>query len=232
MQFIVAPDIFDLFPTACFGVVVAKGFPSGEHPAVGEKLATALAAAPARFPDGVKSHPSVAVWRDAFTTLGLNPNKFASSVEALHTRAVKTGQLPRINNIVDLGNAVSLKYILPVGAHDIGRMTGDIHLRLSRAGDIFTPFGGDAVEEVPPGEIIYADAAEVRTRRWVWRQGEKAKIGETSCDIFFPIDGFSHVNKSDVLAARDELAEAAAALGCAVSVFFIDRDRSAAEWAD
>lgn len=232
MKFIVAPEIFDLFPTACFGVVIAKGFPQGGQPAVADKLAASLAAAGANFPDGVKSHPAIAVWRDAFTKLGLNPNKFASSVEALHTRAVKTGHIPSINSVVDLGNAVSLKYILPIGAHDIGRMTGDIHLRLSRPGDIFTPFGSPASEEVPPGEIVYADGAEVRTRRWVWRQGDKAKIEHDSRDIFFPIDGFADLNKAAVLAAREELAAAAAALGCRTEEFFIDENNPLAEWAD
>jgi DNA/RNA-binding domain of Phe-tRNA-synthetase-like protein len=221
LKFIVAPEIFALFPAACFGVVVAKGFPQGEQPAVAEKLAASLAAAGGNFPDGVKSHPSIAAWRDAFAKLGLNPNKFQSSVEALHTRAV-----------VDLGNAVSLKYILPIGAHDIGRLTGDIELRLSRPGDIFTPFGSPESEDVPPDEIVYADGAEVRTRRWVWRQGDKAKIEADSRDIFFPIDGFADVNKADVLAARAELAGAAATLGCRTDMFFIDKDNPVAEWAD
>jgi DNA/RNA-binding domain of Phe-tRNA-synthetase-like protein len=232
MKFIVAPEIFELFPAACFGVVVAKGFPPGEQPAVAAKLAASLAAVPGRFPDGVKAHPAIAVWRDAFAKLGLNPNKFASSVEALHTRAVKTGHIPSINSVVDLGNAVSLKYILPIGAHDLGRMTGDIRLRLSVAGDIFTPFGSPESEDVPPGEIVYADGAEVRTRRWVWRQGDKAKIEPDSRDIFFPIDGFADVNKADILNARGELAAAAAFLGCRTEIFFIDRDNPVAEWSD
>lgn len=232
MKFTVAKEIFELFPTACFGVVVAKGFPASEQPAVGERLAAALAAAGGKFPDGVKNHPSITVWRDAFTKLGLNPNKFMSSVEALMSRVVKTGHIPRINTVVDLGNAVSLKYVLPIGAHDIGRLTGDIDLRLSRPGDIFTPFGAEASEEVPAGEIVYADAAEVRTRRWVWRQGEKAKIHDDSSYIFFPIDGFADVNRADVLAARDELAVLAANLGCKVDTFFIDAAGPAADWAD
>lgn len=232
MKFIVAPEIFDLFPTACFGVVIAKGFPHGEQPAIAKKLAASLAAAGGNFPDGVKSHPSIAVWRDAFAKLGLNPNKFASSVEALHTRAVKSGHIPSINSVVDLGNAVSLKYILPIGAHDIGRMTGDIHLRLSRQGDIFTPFGSPESEEVPPGEIVYADGAEVRTRRWVWRQGDKAKIEADTSDIFFPIDGFADVNKADIVNARGELAAAVAFLGCRTEIFFIDKNTPVAEWSD
>ncbi len=232
MKFTVAPDIFALFPAACFGVVIAKGFPAGDQPAVTELLAAALAGAAGRFPAGVKSHPAVAVWRDAFSKLGLNPNKFMSSVEALHTRAFKTGHIPSINTVVDLGNAVSLKHILPIGAHDLGRMTGDIDLRLSRPGDIFTPFGSAVSEDVPPGEIVYADGLEVRTRRWVWRQGDKAKIEADSRDIFFPIDGFADLNKADILAAREELAAAAAALGCRTDVFFLDKDNPTAQWAD
>ncbi len=232
MKFTVSPDIFALFPAACFGVVIAKGFPPGPQSAVAEKLAAALAGAPGRFPAGVKSHPSVAVWRDAFAKLGLNANKFMSSVEALHTRAAKTGHIPGINTVVDLGNAVSLEYIHPIGAHDLGRMTGDLHLSLSVPGDIFTPFGSAESEDVPPGEIVYADCLEVRTRPWVWRQGDKAKIEADSRDIFFPIDGFADLNRADVLAAREELAAAAAALGCRTEQFFLDKDNPVAEWAD
>lgn len=232
MKFTVAKEIFDLFPAACFGIVIAKGFPAGEQAEIGERLAASLAAAGGKFPDGVKSHPSIVVWRDAFTKLGLNPNKFMSSVEALMSRVVKTGHIPRINTVVDLGNTVSLKYVLPIGAHDIGRLTGDIDLRLSRQGDKFTPFGAEESEEVPAGEIVYADALEVRTRRWVWRQGEKAKIHDDSSYIFFPIDGFADVNRADVLAAQGELAALAARLGCAVETFYIDAATPRAIWAD
>ncbi len=108
----------------------------------------------------------------------------------------------------------------------------DIHLRLSRPGDIFTPFGSPESEEVPPGEIVYADGLEVRTRRWVWRQGDKAKIEDDTSDIFFPIDGFADLNKTDVLNARGELAATLAFLGCQTEIFLIEKDNPVAEWAD
>lgn len=230
MRFEVSEDIFRLFPTACFGVVVAADFQPRDQEMVAQLLTAAVAAAPAKFPDGVRSHPSIRVWREAFTKMQLNPNKFLSSVEALHTRVYKSGHLPQINPIVDLVNALSLKYVLPMGAHDLERMTGDMRLRLSRAGDVFTPFGEQQAEVVPPGEIVYADDVEVRTRRWVWRQGEKAKIVAESRHIFFPIDGFADVNKADVLAARDELAELVTRLGGRATVFFVDCDCPVAEW--
>ena len=44
---------------------------------------------------------------------------------------------------VYFGNAVSLKYTLPMGAHDLGG-SEDICIRLARPGDSFLPFGGSA----------------------------------------------------------------------------------------
>lgn len=230
MKFNVAKEIFAKFPTACFGVVVADKLDAAKLQGVTEMLAVALKECENKFSDGVRSHPSIAVWRSAFASMGLNPNKFLSSVEALNTRAYKTGKLPNINNIVDLINALSLKYILPMGAHDIGRLQGDIWLRISRSGELFTPFGTNESEEVPEGEIVYADDIEVRTRRWVWRQGERAKIECDSSRIFFPIDGFADLNKNDVIAARDELATILQSAGSRVDCFMIDKVCPTVAW--
>lgn len=224
MRFYVTKEVFEKFPTACFGVVVVEGFKSGSPDKVSEMLSSAVATAPVTFSEGVKAHPNITVWREAFVDMGLNPNKFLSSVEALSSRVVKTAKLPSINFVVDLVNSLSLKYVLPMGAHDINLIQGDISLRLSRLGDKFTPFGSDQAEEVPEGEIVYADDQEVRTRRWVWRQGERAKIQPESSSIFFPIDGFSHVNKGDVIVARNELADLLGNMCSSVRVHFVDVD--------
>lgn len=230
MKFQVTDEVFAKFPTACFGVVVADEINAAKLQGVTDMLNDALKNCASKFPDGVRNHPSIAVWRSTFTNMGLNPNKFLSSVEALSTRVYKAGKLPNINNMVDLINALSLKYVLPMGAHDVGRMQGDIRLRSSKAGDLFTPFGSSESEEVPVGEIVYADDIEVRTRRWVWRQGEKAKILPDSNRIFFPIDGFADLNKNDIIAARDELAAILRSTGAQVESFFVDTANPAAEW--
>lgn len=105
---------------------------------------------------------------------------------------------------VYFGNAVSLKYTLPMGAHDLGG-SEDICIRLARPGDSFLPFGGDAEEAPDSGEVAYAVGDQVRTRRWTWRQSEHGKITAASSDIFFPFDGFTDFNRERVIAARDEL---------------------------
>lgn len=65
-----------------------------------------------------------------------------SSIESMLARTSKGKGLPSISPIVDLGNAISLKYMVPLGAHDIDTLSGDIEVRFSKQGDIFFPIDG------------------------------------------------------------------------------------------
>ena len=89
--------------------------------------------------------------RDAFQTLGMNPNKFMCSIESLMKRVQKSGALPHINTVVDLGNAFSLTYQLPMGAHDVDKLEGDIQIRFSTPEDHFLPMGETEMETMPAG---------------------------------------------------------------------------------
>ena len=85
----------------------------------------------------------------------------------------KGNDIPHINSIVDLDNALSLKYELPVGVHDIDNFISDIRIKESDGNDNFIPFGGTEIEHPDVGEIIYASGDEIKSRRWTWRQGER-----------------------------------------------------------
>lgn len=209
MYFKVSEDFFQLFPTACFGIVVAKEVNNNQAREEVNQLLLQFIAEKEKDFSGikVKEHPSILIWREAFQKLGYNPNKFPSSIEAMSSRIAKGGKLPLINDIVNLVNALSLKYLLPMGAHDLGVMEGDLELTFTDGNYPFTPFGMEETEQVEAGELVYRDGLEVRTRKWVWRQGNKAKITQESQTIFFPIDGFTDCNLANVLTARNELAE-------------------------
>ncbi len=43
-------------------------------------------------------------------------------------------------------------------------------------GDKFVPFGETDVELMEEGELIYSVGDMVKTRRWIWRQGEEGKL--------------------------------------------------------
>ena len=207
MYFRVEKKIFEKLPNACFGIVMARDINNSKvYPEVEKLLSESIQTAAAHFEGKkVKEEAAILPYREAFRTLGINPNKYPCSVEALFTRISKGKGMPYINPVVNLGNAVSLKYTLPMGAHDLSGNDDDICIRFAQDGDTFLPFGSDTEETPDTGEVIYAVGQQVRTRRWTWRQSEHGKITADSSDIFFPIDGFSDFNQDKVLKAQDEL---------------------------
>lgn len=224
MLFRVSPEIFDLFPDYMVGVVVARQI-DNTRPVPPEVLEQACERARSLVGHAPKQHPMVSIWRDAFARAGYNPNRFPPSIDALTGRVAKSGGLPSINPAVDVINAHSLTHLLPMGAHDIGLLHGDFEVRKSGPVEVFTPMGGGLREAVEQGEIVYADASEVRTRRWIWRQGDKAKVTSSTLLLFCPIDGFAATNPQQVVAARTSLAQALPRyLGGTTQEFLVDKD--------
>lgn len=208
MKFIVDEQVFKKLEDVCFGIVIARGINNKEeNNNIMESLRRSITETEEQLQgEKVKEVKSILCYREAFEKLGINPNKYMSSIEAMITRVGKKKGLPNINPVVDLGNAVSLKYLVPLGAHDIEKADADINLRFSIKGDKFIPFGESEPEYLEDGELIYSAGDRVKTRRWIWRQSEEGKITEDSKDIFFPIDGFMDKNYSSIISARDELA--------------------------
>lgn len=224
-KFGVAKEVFDKLPTYCLGVVVARGVDNSQHvERITELLNEQMDAFMERM-DGVnlKEYSGIKPYRDAFVTLDMNPNKFMCSVEALSKRVQKGNRLPDINPIVDLGNALSLKYSLPMGAHDIDKLDGDMTVRFSDGEDHFLPMGETEPEVMPDGELVYTNNHTVKTRRWIWRQSDDGKIDENTSYIFYPIDGFTDSNYDAVKAATDELAVTLKEIfNCDIKTGFID----------
>ena len=91
MQFVIAPEVFAALPSACFGVVAVKGAKPG--PAAEEirrRLAEAVESCTAALEGvAIKQAPEIVPYREAFRALGINPNKYPCSIEALLTRIAK-----------------------------------------------------------------------------------------------------------------------------------------------
>ncbi len=226
MQFRIAPEVFERSPDFCVGVVAAIGLENGPSDEALRlelrQLAESLRAEYAG--QDVASLPPIAAWREAFEAAGLDPAEYLSSIESLLRRVLAGEAVPDINRTVDLGNLASLRELVPVGAHDLDRLQGAFEVRVSREGDLFTPLGHTTTEAVLPGEVVYADAAEVRTRRWVWRLGERGKVTTGSRNVFFPVDGFLGRTDERVRAAVDLLADRLRALGATVATGFVSRE--------
>lgn len=227
MKFEIAKEVFDLLPDAYFGVVAVKGIDNTKNiPELEAELAANISACEAAFQGiKVKNAEDIQPYREAFKAIGVNPNRYMCSIEALLDRIAKGKGFPHINAVVDMGNAVSIKYRLPIGAHDMTTVAETLDVRPAQEDDIFVPFGSTEEDNPEAGEIVYVSDHQVRTRRWTWRQSEIGKIQESTTDVLFPIDGFSGFNKEQVEAAAGELAEMAEKyFGAETQIGFIDKE--------
>ena len=206
MYYQIAPEVFEKLPATCFGAVAVRGLDNSRTiPELEELLQKNIRDCEAYFADKKpKETADILPYREAFRALGINPNKYLCSIEALLTRIAKGKGFPCINAAVDLGNAISIWHRLPIGAHDIDSLEGGLEVRPARPGDTFVAFGETEEESPDQGEIVYASGRQVRTRRWTWRQSERGKITRETTAILYPIDGFTDVNESEVRAATEE----------------------------
>lgn len=221
----IASEVFERVWEARFAAVVALGVDNRRSaPLAAERLALAIDAVAASFGErDPKLHPAIAAWRETFRDLGWSPSTYQSSVEALVRRTLKGKPPPSINPAVDLANSVSLRYLVPIGTHDLGTAPLGITVRLARPGDRFLPMGDGPAEVPEPGEIVYAHVSDVRTRRWVWRQSRTGLVTPDTTDLLFPIDGFAHVTESALHLAAAELATLVEdLLGGEVRVWWLD----------
>ncbi len=201
--------IFDMFPGYVRGVVIAHDLVNGESPPdLVEMLRSAEASVRDRLTlEEVAAYPRIASWREAYRSFGAQPSKFRSSIEAMVRRVLRDQELPLINTLVDIGNAFSLKYLVPTGGHAIDVVTRDITLRPATGEEEFVAFGSDQVEHPSPGEIIFTEGDKALTRRWTWRQANHTLTLPDTKAIEFNIDGLPPVPEREVLEICQELAK-------------------------
>lgn len=81
--------------------------------------------------------PGAADARRLYKAVGLDPTKTRPSNESLLRRALKGEALYRINTLVDVVNLCSLRFQLPYGLYDRGRIQPPVVLRMGREGESY-----------------------------------------------------------------------------------------------
>lgn len=87
--------------------------------------------------------PEIAAWRRAFSQMGLKPTQYRCASEALMRRFRKDGSLPSIHPLVEVCNAVSLAYAIPIAVFDLDQVTGNLTLRHATGTETYATFAGD-----------------------------------------------------------------------------------------
>jgi DNA/RNA-binding domain of Phe-tRNA-synthetase-like protein len=146
-------------------------------------------------------------WAAAYRSFGAKPQRTPCSAEALLKRVKRDGTLPSINAVVDLYNAISLKYALPVGGENIAAYSSAPHLVRANGTEVFeTMQSGILATEVPDkGEVIWRDDHGVTCRRWNWRQGTRTRIDADTTEMWFVLEALDPMPDRALLIAGDEI---------------------------
>lgn len=98
-------------------------------------------------------------WNAVFKAFGAKPKRTPCSAEALRKRVLKDGTMAALDPVVDLYNAVSLRYAVPVGGENSAAYCGSPRLVFADGSETFdTLKEGQPVTESPePGEVIWRD---------------------------------------------------------------------------
>ena len=94
--------------------------------------------------------------RRMYHAFGMDPTKNRPASERLVRRVLQSKELYRINTAVDVCNAVSLKYRLPLGLFDADALSGKtLTLRFGSAGESYDSLSGREIQT--EGKFIIAD---------------------------------------------------------------------------
>ncbi|WP_313110990.1 B3/4 domain-containing protein [Pseudescherichia sp.] len=144
-------------------------------------------------------------WSEVFRAFGAKPKRTPCSAEALRRRVLRDGSMAALDPVVDLYNAVSLRYAVPVGGENGDAYSGSPRLIIASGNELFdTMKEGQAATEYPDaGEVVWCDDAGVTCRRWNWRQGVRTRLSASDSHMWFipeslpemPLDGLHEAGK-------------------------------------
>jgi len=214
MYFRHTPEIWSQFPTLVPGLLLVDDV----RPDVDMRgrLEPLFARARERLARGTESDlPEVQAWRRAFAQMGLKPTQYRSAAEALLRRFRKENTLPALHPLVDLCNAASLAFALPVAVFDLAQVAGFLEVRRADGDETYLAFG-EEIEHPEPSEVIFADAARnVHARRWTFRQSRRSTVSDATHRALIVSEGLHVTAATDISNLLDTLEDALHASGFA-----------------
>jgi DNA/RNA-binding domain of Phe-tRNA-synthetase-like protein len=197
MDFQHSSEIWRDFPELVPGVVFATGITPDV--AAGDRVAKFTAIASSRLEREPESElPEIRAWRRTFTRMGLKPTQYRCASEALLRRFRKEGNLPALHPLVDVCNAVSLAFAIPVAVFDVAKISRGLEVRYAAGDEEYLTFAGET-EHPGPHEVIFADQArQVHARRWTNRQSGRSAVQDSTATVLIVTEAMHDTASSDV----------------------------------
>ena len=180
VEFQHSADIWRDFPKLVPGVLYAEGITGTAEAEDAADRFAAIAKSRLAAVAAESELPEIQAWRRAFAQMGLKPTQYRCASESLLRRFRKEGSLPAVHPLVDLCNALSLAFAIPVAVLDVDQIASPLEVRYATGDETYLTFAGD-LEHPAPGEVIFADrAGQAHARRWTNRQSGLSAVRDTT----------------------------------------------------
>ncbi|MDP3960261.1 MAG: phenylalanine--tRNA ligase beta subunit-related protein [Pseudorhodobacter sp.] len=221
MQFCYAQDVRTRFPQLCSRVVLVSGIRPNADPAA--EIGRLTRIADQRLATASEGElPEIQAWRRAFSAMGYKPTQYRCASEALLRRYRKEGALPPLHPLIDLCNAASLAFAIPVAVFDAARISGAMTVRPAIGDEVYATFGGE-IEHPEPGEIIFADdSGRAHARRWTNRQSGWSAIRPDTTQALIVVEALHETASADAAALIASLDAALTAIWTNAAVIGVD----------
>ncbi|PKL36551.1 arginine--tRNA ligase [Candidatus Peregrinibacteria bacterium HGW-Peregrinibacteria-1] len=196
MKFSVDQKIFESFPDFKMGVILIKNFDNSRKMSSVEGLFRGVSAQRGKefAVKKLNEDAMVAVWDRVYGNLGVNPDKKLSGFKELLRAAKAEESVEYESALKDLSRYFALKYKLPVVAHDLDWICGDLWLKFTDGGEPFRMKNSVDVEDAKEGEAGYVDAGGIICRYWNADECERTNITRRTVNAVLFIEDMSKIH--------------------------------------
>jgi DNA/RNA-binding domain of Phe-tRNA-synthetase-like protein len=215
MYFCHLTEIWRDFPALVPGVMVVEQL--RPHVERRPDLSFWLDRARERLKDSSESQlEEIMAWRQAYSKMGLKPSQYRSAAEALLRRFRKEDSLPVLHPAVDVCNAISVAFALPVAILDIAKIDSFLEVCRAKGDEVYLSFSGET-EHPYPEEVIFRDFSNhAHARRWTFRQSRLSTVGPQTEQALVVSEALHRKAPEDIPALLQALSQELKTLGAAV----------------
>jgi DNA/RNA-binding domain of Phe-tRNA-synthetase-like protein len=151
--------------------------------------------------------PEIQAWRRVFQRMGLKPTQYRCASESLLRRFRKEDVMPQVHPLVDVCNAISMAYAIPVAALDTEQIAQWLQVRHAAGDENYQAFSGE-IEHPDAGEVTFVDADNrSHARRWTNRQSGLSAVRDATRKVLIVTEGVHATAGADVAGLLQALGE-------------------------
>lgn len=232
MHFSIDQDLLLKYPSTHVGLIFIKGC---NNKIVSPEVSFVLRESEKHLRERMETKellelPELRTWRETYKSFGAKKGRRVS-IEAMAKRVKKGDQLPAVSPLVDLYNAVSLRYVFPCGGEDLDKVRGNVVLGFAEGHESFHRIGSDENEPPNTGEVVYKDAAGCLCRCWNWREADRTKLTDETENAVLVVETLQSDRNKEFVSAITHLEDLVSVLtGGETDIYILNKRNPSVEY--